>query len=251
MESAIRAAAGGGRPALVAFVTAGYPTRAGFGPVLDEVLGAADVVEVGVPFSDPMADGATIQRASHEALRQGVTLAWILEILAQRGAHARTPVVLMSYLNPLLAAGLDRFPAQARAAGVAGVIIPDLPLEESAPVRDAFARAGLGLVQMATPVTPPERMRRLADAAEGFVYAVTVTGVTGGGGGTELTGVAPYLDALRASSARPVCAGFGIRRRESVDALAPHCDGVIVGSALIEALERGESPGAFLRSLRA
>ncbi len=248
ISAAIRAANAQGRPALVGFLTAGFPSRARFRADLAAVAGACDLVEVGVPFSDPMADGTTIQRASFAALADGVTLPWILEEL-RAGGRPATPVLLMSYLNPLLAMGLETLPAAAASAGVAGFIVPDLPHEESAPLRAAFEREGLALVPMVTPVTPAERLEMLCRSAQGFVYAVTMTGTTGKSAQVPQD-VLDYMDRVRRVSPVPVCAGFGIRSREQVARFAPHVDGVVVGSALVEALERGEDVRAFLGSLR-
>ena len=248
--AAIRAARAEGSPALVAFLTGGFPDRSRFRASLAAVAGAADVVEIGVPFTDPMADGVTIQRASHAALTAGFTLEWLLDELAAHRPTARTPLLLMSYLNPLLAYGLERLPEAAAAAGVSGFIIPDLPHEESAEVRAGLDRAELALVQMVTPVTPPARLAMLCAGARGFVYAVTMTGTTGRNVAVP-DEVLDYLDRVRAVSAVPVCAGFGIRGRAQVERLAGHVDGVIVGSALVEVIERGEDPARFLRALRA
>jgi tryptophan synthase alpha chain len=247
--AAIRVRSSSGQPAVIAFLTAGYPARERFREHLTAVASAADVVEIGVPFSDPMADGVTIQRATHGALAAGVTLSWILEEL---GAMTRpaTPLLLMSYLNPLLAFGLGRLAEAAARAGVAGFIVPDLPFEESDDLRRALAPAGLGLVQMVTPVTPPERLRTLCAASEGFVYAVTRTGTTGHNAAV-FEDVLRYLGQVRgAAAALPVCAGFGIRDAGQVERLRGHVDGVIVGSALVETLERGDDPAAFIQSLR-
>jgi tryptophan synthase alpha chain len=236
------------------------------------------VVEIGVPFSDPMADGTTIQRASFAALADGVTLPWILEELkelkasaaahsaAHTGAHTaagaasaatlRTgeapdgpPILLMSYLNPLLSLGLDRLAREAAAAGVAGFIVPDLPFEESGDFKAALEPAGLALIQMVTPVTPPDRLRKLCEMAQGFVYAVTMTGTTGKSAAVP-DDVLEYMDRVKRCAGVPVCAGFGIRSRDQVARFAPHVDGVVVGSALVEVLERGDDVGEFLGSLR-
>jgi tryptophan synthase alpha chain len=249
ISAAIRARAAGGRPALVGFMTAGFPDRESFARHLAAIGAAADVVEIGVPFSDPMADGMTIQRASHVSLAGGFTLTWLLETLRTLAARPAAPLLLMSYLNPLLSYGLARLPEAAAAAGVAGFIIPDLPYEESADVRAALDRVGLALVQMVTPVTPPERMRMLCEASQGFVYAVTMTGTTGKSVAVP-DEVLDYMDRVRAVSPVPVCAGFGIRGREQVVRMTGHVDGVVVGSALVEVLERGEDPAAFLAGLR-
>jgi tryptophan synthase alpha chain len=250
ISTAIRDAARQGRPAVVGFMTAGFPERANFAADLAAVAAGADVVEIGVPFTDPMADGMTIQRASHAALAGGFTLPWLLEALAGLQPRPPAPLLLMSYLNPLLAHGLDRLPADARAAGVAGFIIPDLPYEESAEVRAALDREGLALVQMVTPVTPAARLRMLCEASQGFVYAVTMTGTTGKAVAVP-DEVLDYMDRVRAVSPVPVCAGFGIRSAAQVERMRGHVDGVVVGSALVEVLERREDPAAFLHSLRA
>jgi tryptophan synthase alpha chain len=252
VSAAIQAAAAKGRPALVGFLTAGFPTRLAFKDNLAAVASVCDVVEIGVPFSDPMADGTTIQRASFAALRDGVTLPWILEELESLSTRPTAPILLMSYLNPLLSVGLATLPSKAAAAGVAGFIVPDLPFEESDDLQRALEREGLALVQMVTPVTPPERLAMLCRDAKGFVYAVTMTGTTGAlKGATDVPReVLEYMDRVKACSKVPVCAGFGIRSREQVARFAGHVDGVVVGSALVEVLERGEDVKAFLRSLR-
>jgi tryptophan synthase alpha chain len=249
ISSAISAAAAEGRPALVGFLTAGFPTRAQFQDNLAAVSAGCDVVEIGVPFSDPMADGTTIQRASFVALADGVTLPWIFQELRAVPPPRMVPILLMSYLNPLLKFGLDRLPAAAAAAGVAGFIVPDLPYEESGDLKNALDQEGIALVQMVTPVTPLERLQMLCKSAQGFVYAVTMTGTTGKSVGVP-DDVLAYMDRVRACSPVPVCAGFGIRSREQVTRLAPHVDGVVVGSALVECLERGGDVRAFLGSLR-
>jgi tryptophan synthase alpha chain len=254
ISAAIRQAGRQGRPALVGFLTAGFPTRLGFKDNLAAVAEVCDVVEVGVPFTDPMADGTTVQRASFAALADGVTLPWILEEVKSSRQRHTTPILLMSYLNPLLSLGLDSLPREAAAAGVAGFIVPDLPFEESGDLKQALAPQGLALVQMVTPVTPPERLAQLCSDAEGFVYAVTMTGTTGTPKGKSAQvpqEVLDYMDRVKRCSNVPVCAGFGIRSREQVARFAGHVDGVVVGSALVEVLEQGLDVRSFLRSLRA
>ena len=253
ISAAINAAAMRGRPALVGFLTAGFPSRRAFKSNLAAVAAVCDVVEIGVPFSDPMADGTTIQRASFTALADGVTLPWIFEELLSIPDRQPTPILLMSYLNPLLSFGLAELPRAAAAAGVSGFIVPDLPFEESGDLQTALDREGLALIQMVTPVTPPQRLAMLCREARGFVYAVTMTGTTGTlkGHSTEVPNeVLEYMDRVRRLATVPVCAGFGIRCKEQVARFAGHVDGVVVGSALVEALERGENVQAFLSSLR-
>jgi len=249
ISAAIKSAAAGGRPAVVGFMTAGFPDRAGFAQSLRSIAAEADVVEIGVPFSDPMADGATIQRASFAALQGGFTLPWLLQELETMQPRPQAPVLLMSYLNPLLAFGLERLPEAAAKAGVSGFIIPDLPYEESADMRAALDRVGIALVQMVTPVTPAARLKMLCEASQGFVYAVTMTGTTGKAVAVP-DEVLAYMDRVRAVSPVPVCAGFGIRNVEQVARMQGHVDGVVVGSALVEVLERGEDAAAFLRALK-
>jgi tryptophan synthase alpha chain len=250
ISAAISAAPG--KTAIVAFITAGYPSREKFREHLTQIGNAADVVEIGVPFSDPMADGMTIQRSSREALNQGFTLRWLLsELTAMKtaGQLPKAPLVLMSYLNPLMSHGFEPLAAECAGAGVCGFIVPDLPYDEGEEFRAALAGHGVGVIQMVTPVTRPERMARLCAASEGFVYAVTMTGTTGKNASVPGE-VSQYLDKVTAAAKLPVCAGFGIRSREQVQQLKGHVAGVIVGSALVEVLERGEDPAAFLNSLR-
>jgi len=240
------------RVALVAFLTAGYPSKERFAQDLRTLADEADVVEIGVPFTDPMADGVTIQRSSFAALAQGVTLAWILETLKALPKH-KAKLVFMGYFNPMLAYGLPRLARDAAAAGVSGFIVPDLPVEESAAFESALGAQGLALIRMVTPVTPPTRLEQLCRNAQGFVYAVSMTGTTGrsvGGQAGVTKETFDYLDRVRDLSPVPVCAGFGIREHAQVAALAPHVDGVVVGSAIVEAMEKGESTSALLRRLR-
>jgi tryptophan synthase alpha chain len=248
ISAAVRAASSGGEPALVAFLTAGYPSKNKFREHLSAIAAGADVVEIGVPFTDPMADGVTVQRSSRVALEQGVTLRWILSEL-EAMQSVRTPFLLMSYLNPLLAFGLNALAAAAVRARVAGFIVPDLPYDESSDLRTALDEHGIAMVQMVTPVTKPQRMAQLCSSSQGFVYAVTMTGTTG-----KSVAVPPevitYLDRVRALSPVPVCAGFGIRGRKQVELLRGHVDGVVVGSALVEVLERGDDPTRWLQALR-
>lgn len=210
---------------------------------------AADVVEVGIPFTDPMADGLTIQDAGRVALEQGVTLGSILDILGDLEGELHAPHVLMGYYNPFLAFGLERLASEMMRVGTSGLIVPDLPLEESGPLTEVLGPMGRALVQLVTPTTPEHRLSRLVSASQGFVYAVTMTGVTGGR--SELgPGTLEYLHRVREASSLPVLAGFGVRERGQVEMLAPHVDGVIVGSALIETIDRGDDPGEFLLGLR-
>ena len=248
VTAAIAAANDAGRTALVPFITAGYPEPKEFISTLQAVAAVGDIVEIGIPFSDPMADGMTIQRSSFEALQKGVSLAWIFDELENSGG-VDTPLVMMSYLNPLLAFGYEKLAERALETGVCAFIVPDLPYEESDEIRSALEAQGLGLIQLVTPATPEKRLWTLCAASRGFVYAVTITGITGGDTGLP-SDLADYLDKVASISEIPVCAGFGIREAADVASVGKHSAGAIVGSALVEVLERGEDSTAFLQSLR-
>ena len=248
VTAALKAANDDGRTALVPFITAGYPEPKGFITALQAVAAVGDVVEIGIPFSDPMADGMTIQRSSFEALRKGVSLAWIFDELEKSGG-IDAPLVMMSYLNPLLAFGYENLAKRALETGVCAFIVPDLPYEESEEIRNAVKAQGIGLIQLVTPATPDDRLQTLCAASKGFVYAVTITGITGGDTGLPAD-LADYLDKVAGVAEIPVCAGFGIREAADVAAVGKHVVGAIVGSALVEVLERGEDPATFLHSLR-
>ncbi|MFZ9708045.1 MAG: tryptophan synthase subunit alpha [Steroidobacteraceae bacterium] len=248
LEAAIRTARSRGSPALIAFMTAGFPSASRFRSDLSAIASSADVVEIGVPFTDPMADGMTIQRSSQIALKQGVSLRWILTELRSMPA-LDTPLVLMSYLNPVLQYGYATLAREAAVAGVCGLIVPDLPYDEGDELRRALALEGIALIQMVTPVTTPQRLAEVCAVSQGFIYAVTMTGTTGKQAAVPET-VLSYLERVRKVSRVPVCAGFGIRQRDQIKALAEQAEGVIVGSALIEVLERGEDAAVWLKSLR-
>lgn len=249
IAAAILVANDADRPALIPFITAGYPDPKTFTETLKSIAKVGDVVELGIPFSDPMADGMTIQRSSFVALQNGVSLKWIFDQLDSVAGEIEAPMVMMSYLNPLLAFGYEALAKRALAAGVCGFIVPDLPFEESAELREALEGVGLGLIQLVTPATPDDRLKVLCDASRGFVYAVTITGITGGGKGlpSDLT---EYLQRVAAAADIPVCAGFGIREAADVASVGRHANGAIVGSALVEVLEKNGDPAAFLKALR-
>lgn len=249
ISAALESATADGRTGLVPFITAGYPEPAEFLNTLRAIADVGDVVEIGIPFSDPMADGMTIQRSSFVAIQKGVTLKWIFEQLESIRGEIKAPIVFMSYLNPLLAFGFDHLAECALDTGVCGFIVPDLPFEESGEIRDALEQKGIGLIQLVTPATPPERLEMLARKSRGFLYAVTITGITGGDHGLPAD-LAGYLDAVSEVSTLPVCAGFGIREAEDVLNVGKHVAGAIVGSALVEVLEKGEDPAEFLKQLR-
>ena len=249
ISAAIRSANADKRTGLVPFITAGYPEPAEFLDTLRAVAEVGDVVEVGIPFSDPMADGMTIQRSSFVAIEKGVSLKWIFDQLESVKGQIECPIVFMSYLNPLLAFGFENLAQRALDTGVCGFIVPDLPFEECAEIRISLEAKGIGLIQLVTPATPPDRLEMLANESRGFLYAVTITGITGGDSGLP-EDLANYLDKVSQVSPLPVCAGFGIRAAEDVVNVGRHAAGAIVGSALVEVLENGDDPAEFLKQLR-
>ena len=247
-----------GRKALIPFVTAGFPAPELTLPLMNALVEAgADIIELGVPFSDPMADGPTIQRSSEQALRRGAGLRYVLQAVAEfRQQDADTPVVLMGYLNPIEIHGYARFAEEAIQAGVDGVLLVDLPPEEADETRAIFTRHGLALIALASPTTSPERMGMLCDTAQGYLYYVSFAGVTGAGH-LDPHAAGERLHTLRARSRVPVVAGFGIKDAASAAAMALEADGVVVGSALVAILAEATDPAdaasraaAFLAPLR-
>lgn len=237
------------RKALIPFVTAGDPALEATVPVMHALVAAgADVLELGVPFSDPMADGPTIQRSSERALARGAGLSWVLGcVRAFRERDADTPVVLMGYLNPVEIRGAEAFARDAVAAGVDGVLLVDLPPEEAAPFRAAFDAHGLALILLAAPTTADARLGRLCEAAQGYLYYVSYAGVTGADR-LDAGAAGARLRAIRERSPVPVVAGFGIKDAASAAAMAAGADGVVVGSALVAALADGEPAAAAERA---
>jgi tryptophan synthase alpha chain len=225
-----------GRAGFVAYVMAGDPDAAASAAVLAGLPGAgADIIELGFPFSDPMADGPSIQRAALRALEGGMTLEGTLRLAAGfRAQDAATPIVLMGYLNPILTHGVERFAVDAAAAGVDGVIVVDCPPEEADPVLAAFDAVGLALIRLAAPTTDDARLAVVVRRTSGFVYYVSVAGVTGGKA-ADASAVAPAVERVRRASGLPVAVGFGIRTPEQAAAVARVADAAVVGSALVEA----------------
>lgn len=250
IERAFAAAKREGRMAVVIYLMTGFPRRgATRGLVRAALEGGADVIELGVPFSDPMGDGTTIQRASEAALREGIRPQDCIGEARAAVAERDATVLLMGYLNPFLRYG-DRLAEACRAAGVAGVIVLDLPAEESGELDAALLPVGVARIDLVAPTTPDDRLERLLPRARGFVYCVSLTGVTGARSGLS-EGVGPFARRVRARTALPVAVGFGISRPEHVRELRGVADGVVVGSAAIEAIGRasGGDAEAALREL--
>ena len=247
-----------GRKALIPFITAGDPE-----PALTLVLmralveGGADIIELGVPFSDPMADGPTIQRASERALKYGVSLRQVLQMVhVFRTTDSGTPIVLMGYANPIEAMGVEAFAAAAKEAGVDGVLVVDYPPEECTDFTAKLRAAGIDPVFLLAPTSTEERFRQLAQVGSGYIYYVALKGVTGAGH-LDLDEVARRIPQIRAAVGLPVAVGFGIRDAESARRIGAVADAVVIGSRIIEEIERSpreQAPAnvaAFLRGIRA
>lgn len=237
-----------GRKALVVYICAGDPDLATTERLVPQLAAAgADVIELGVPFSDPLADGPTIQAASQRALAAGTTLSGVLELVRRlRRSGCDVPLVLFGYMNPIVRMGLAPFVAEAAEAGADGLLVPDLPLEESLPLGELAQARELSLVLLAAPTTPPARLRAIGQATRGFLYFVSVTGVTGARAALP-EDLPAKLAEVRAATGVPVAVGFGISTEEQARGLAAHADAVVVGSALVDALHRGgEDEGVAL-----
>ena len=237
LSTRFAACAAQGRAALVTFVTAGDPDLATSAEILAALPGAgADVIEIGMPFTDPMADGPAIQRGNLRSLAGGTTLRKVLAMVkAFREADDATPIVLMGYFNPILSFGPEHFAVEAKAAGIDGCIVVDLPPEEGGELAPALSAHGLHLVRLATPTTDARRLPAVLNGASGFLYYVAVAGVTGAGSAAA-TDVAEAVARLKAATNLPIAVGFGVRTPEQAAAIAVHADAVVVGSAIVDAI---------------
>ncbi len=238
-----------GELGLVAYITAGDPTLETTEQIVLAIEQAgADIVELGVPFSDPIADGPTIQRASERALRSGTTLAGILALVRRLREKTEVPLVLFSYFNPVLQMGVERFAEQAAAAGADGVLLTDLTPEEAGPVRPVLRARGLDTVFLAAPTSTPERLRRLAESSTGFLYLISRTGVTGAR--EQLPAELPELiRRVRQMTTLPLAVGFGISQPGHVSVLGKLADAAVVGSALVDELERAPTAEAAIAAI--
>ncbi|HZP48781.1 MAG TPA: tryptophan synthase subunit alpha [Vicinamibacterales bacterium] len=231
------------RPGLVTYVTAGDPDLARSGEILAALDRAgADVLEVGVPFSDPLADGPVIQRATERALASGTTLRGVLALVARVRARVRAPIVIFSYANPILRLGAERFAAEAADAGVDGVLVLDLPIEEASEFRRTLHAAGLDMIFLLSPTTTEERIRKAAELGSGFLYGISRLGVTGVRDQVA-SGAEALVRRMRAHTSLPIALGFGISRPEHVAEVTAFADAAVVGSALVSVVaEHGASP---------
>lgn len=248
LEAAFARVRGNGHPGLVTYVTAGDPDLERSEEVLRALDRAgADVIEVGVPFSDPLADGPVIQRATERALAAGTTLPRVLDLVARVRQEVSAPVVIFSYANPILRMGAPNFADRAREAGVDGVLVLDLPIEEAGEFRNLMAARGIDTIFLLSPTTTDERLRAAAALGSGFLYAISRLGVTGARDAVA-DGARAIVDRIRAASALPVAVGFGISRPEHVREVGQWADAAVVGSALVNVIaETGAAPGLGAR----
>jgi tryptophan synthase alpha chain len=231
------------RPGLVTYITAGDPDLPRSGEILKALDRAgADVLEVGVPFSDPLADGPVIQRATERALLAGTTLTGVLDLVARLRAEIAAPIVIFSYANPILRMGAERFADEARQAGVDGVLVLDLPIEEAAEFRTLLATRGIDMIFLLSPTTTDERIKTAATLGRGFLYAISRLGVTGARD-TVATSARAVVERVRAATDMPVAVGFGISSPEHVREVGQWADAAVVGSALVNVIaETGKAP---------
>ena len=248
LQQCIERANDQGRIARIPFVTAGFPDKERFFTVLSDLdAHGADIIEIGVPFSDPVADGPVVEEASRRALAQGVTLTWILERL-RRLPSFKAGLVLMGYYNPFFQYGLERLARDAGEAGIRGCIVPDLPLEESGPLHAALSGRGLDLITLVGPNTPDQRMREYARSASGYVYVASVMGTTGAR--RELPDAAETVRRARAIFSLPIALGFGVSSPDQIAAMAVRPHAAVFGSALLRHLDAQGTVEEFMKAWR-
>jgi tryptophan synthase alpha chain len=239
--------------ALIPYITVGYPTiQTTLKAVPLFVKCGCDIIELGIPFSDPLADGATIQRASYEALRQGVTTSVCFEVAQQLRRRVKIPIVFMTYYNPVLKFGLEQFCSKCAEVGIDGLIIPDLPPEEGKELEESTQRHGLDLVYLLSPASTEERIRLVTGRSSGFIYLVSLTGVTGTRDKLPEE-LETFVASVRKETEKPLCVGFGVSTPDQARRVAKVADGVIVGSRIIQLLDEDESlknACSFVKSLR-
>ena len=248
MKDTILAARRQGRHAVIPFITAGFPSMDRFWDTLAEVDAAgADIIEIGIPFSDPVADGPVIEDISRRALAEGVSLAWVLEGLRARKGSFRAKLVFMGYVNPFLQYGLERLAADCAEVGVSGLIVPDLPLEETPEFRAAFEPHGISIITLVGPNTSLERMKAYAPYTRDYVYVVSVLGTTGGVN-EHVDAVADTIRRARAAFDVPLALGFGLRVPEQLDTLPADAgpDAAVIGTALLQHIRQGKPVADFL-----
>lgn len=241
-----------GEKALIAYLTGGFPSaRKTRETILDMVAGGADIIEIGIPFSDPVADGPVIQLASQQALESGIGIRDLLTVVQELREETSVPIAFMTYYNPILQFGLKDFCRQSVNAGVDGFIVPDLPAEENTPLQDLADQYGLDLIPLVAPTSPPERIKAICSRGSGFVYCISVTGVTGGNAAIN-TDLYTLGSTVKSCTSLPVAIGFGVSDPAAARQVAPHADAVVVGSALVRLMidNRYEEIQDFVRELK-
>ena len=252
IHAAFERAKSEGRAALIPYMTAGYPDQEGFPAVAQELLKRADLMEIGLPYSDPLGDGPVIQKAGEQAILQGTSTRRTLQFVKELRPTTDVPLLIMTYINPVYAVGPEEFMRLAADAGVDGLILPDLPPDQDDEIRDLATRYGLGLTFLIAPTSTPARVKIVTEACTAFVYAVSVTGVTGAREGAALNEVPALVALAREHTSLPVAVGFGVKdaltaRKVAVNADA---DGVVVGSAFIAAVKAGQNLGALADDIK-
>ncbi len=237
------------RKALIAYLTVGYPTTDATIEIATALVdGGCDIIELGIPFSDPLADGATIQRASQRALEAGITPHKCLEVAAKLRKRVDIPLLFMGYYNPMLHYGLDKFCAASHKAGIDGFIVPDLPPEEGSEAEAVMQKCGLNLVYLVAPTgSSQERLKFIAGRAQGFIYVVSLKGVTGARS-TMSTDLGDFISRVRRVTDKPLCVGFGISTPEQAQRAASLADGVIIGSRILDIIEKSKRPAADVKA---
>ena len=242
-------ARGSKRKALIAYLTVGYPTAEATLEIAQAlVAGGCDMIELGIPFSDPLADGATIQRASQRALEAGITPQRCLEVAAELRKRVDIPLLFMGYYNPMLHYGLDKFCAASRSAGIDGFIVPDLPPDEGSEAEIVMKKHGLDLIYLVAPTSDTDkRLRFVAGRANGFIYVVSLKGVTGARSAVS-NDLDKFISRVRRVTDKPLCVGFGISTPEQAQRIARLADGVIIGSRILDIIEKSKRPAADVKS---
>ncbi len=238
-----------GRKALISYLTVGYPTAEATLEIAQALVnGGCDMIELGIPFSDPLADGATIQRASQRALESGITPRKCLEVAAELRKQVNIPLLFMGYYNPILHYGLDKFCAASRKAGIDGFIVPDLPPDEGDEAEAVMQKHGLDLVYLVAPTADTDkRLKFIAGRAQGFIYVVSLKGVTGARSAVS-NDLDEFISRVRRVTDKPLCVGFGISTPEQAQRVAKLADGVIIGSRIIDIVEKSRRPAADVKA---
>ncbi|WP_457638313.1 tryptophan synthase subunit alpha [Oceanithermus sp.] len=249
IASAFASAREENRAAVIPYLTAGYPDPERYLQISREMLEQADLLEIGLPYSDPLGDGPTIQSSGDAALKKGIFTAQVIELVRELRQSTDKPLLLMTYINPVIAYGSQRFFANFAAAGLDGVILPDLPPDEDPELVKEARAAGLDTVFLLAPTSTDERIKTVTSYISGFVYTVSVTGVTGAR--DQLPDLGPLVERIRRYTDKPVAIGFGISGAETARQAARVADGVVVGSALIREIQAGRNPAALLAEIRA